>query len=209
MSQKQKSGGLDIFRIIAALLVISIHTSPFSGISENLDFFVTRIVARVAVPFFFMVTGQYILSDFYNQNRKNKTDASKIWNYIKKLFFMYIISIIIYIPIGIYAGHYRGLDLLGALKILLFDGTFYHLWYFPACIIGVLLVYGMSRWLDIGMMTEIAVWARSQVEWDLEDCRSNGSLWRRSKQTYRRAGKTPGNRLQDGSETGVSHNQYA
>ena len=31
----------------------------------------------------------------------------------------------------------------------------------------------------------------------------------RSKQTYRRAGKTPGNRLQDGSETGVSHNQYA
>gem|GEM_PF-5332883 len=66
MSQKQKSGGLDIFRIIAALLVISIHTSPFSGISENLDFFMTRIVARVAVPFFFMVTGQYILSDFYN-----------------------------------------------------------------------------------------------------------------------------------------------
>ena len=53
MSQKQKSGGLDIFRIIAALLVISIHTSPFSGISENFDFFVTRIVARVAVPFFF------------------------------------------------------------------------------------------------------------------------------------------------------------
>lgn len=157
MSQKQKSGGLDIFRIIAALLVISIHTSPFSGISENLDFFVTRIVARVAVPFFFMVTGQYILSDFYNQNRKNKPDASKIWNYIKKLFFMYIISIIIYIPIGIYAGHYRGLDLLGAPKMLLFDGTFYHLWYFPACIIGVLLVYGMSRWLDIGMMTAIAV----------------------------------------------------
>lgn len=157
MSQKQKSGGLDIFRIIAALLVISIHTSPFSGISENLDFFVTRIVARVAVPFFFMVTGQYILSDFYNQNRKKKPDASKIWNYIKKLFFMYIISIIIYIPIGIYAGHYRGLDLFGALKMLLFDGTFYHLWYFPACIIGVLLVYGMSRWLDIGMMTAIAV----------------------------------------------------
>lgn len=70
---------------------------------------------------------------------------------------MYIISIIIYIPIGIYAGHYRGLDLFGALKMLLFDGTFYHLWYFPACIIGVLLVYGMSRWLDIGMMTAIAV----------------------------------------------------
>ena len=145
MSQKQKSGGLDIFRIIAALLVISIHTSPFSGISENLDFFVTRIVARVAVPFFFMVTGQYILSDFYNQNRKNKPDASKIWNYIKKLFFMYIISIIIYIPIGIYAGHYRGLDLLGALKMLLFDGTFYHLWYFPACIIGVNVILSRAN----------------------------------------------------------------
>ena len=38
-----------LFRIVAALLVISIHISPFAGINENLDFFATRIFARVGI----------------------------------------------------------------------------------------------------------------------------------------------------------------
>lgn len=157
MAQRQKSGGLDIFRIVAALLVISIHTSPFAGINENLDFFVTRIFARVAVPFFFMVTGQYVLSEFgAHKENGGASDSSKVWRYLKKAAILYGISIIIYIPIGVYAGHYKELGLYGVLRMLVFDGTFYHLWYFPACIVGVLLVYGMSRCLDIRKMTWVA-----------------------------------------------------
>lgn len=29
--------------------------------------------------------------------------------------------------------------------MLIFDGTFYHLWYFPACMLGMVIVWGCSR----------------------------------------------------------------
>ena len=40
--------------------------------------------------------------------------------------------------------------------MLVFDGTFYHLWYFPACILGILLVYGLSRFLDLKGVTIVS-----------------------------------------------------
>lgn len=43
--------GIDYFRFIAALLIIAIHTSPLGSFSETGDFMLTRIIARVAVPF--------------------------------------------------------------------------------------------------------------------------------------------------------------
>ena len=47
-----KLGGLDIFRVAAAALVVAIHTSPLADVSAGADFFLTRILARTAVPFF-------------------------------------------------------------------------------------------------------------------------------------------------------------
>ena len=64
MHSRANYGGLDHFRMIAALLVIAIHTSPLASFSEGADFFLTRVLARVAVPFFLMVTGQFIVSGF-------------------------------------------------------------------------------------------------------------------------------------------------
>ena len=54
-----KQGGLDRYRLIAAFLVIAIHTSPLLSVNENADFFLTRIFARMAVPLFLMITGRY------------------------------------------------------------------------------------------------------------------------------------------------------
>ena len=61
MQDKKQLGGLDYFRIAAACLVIAIHTAPMSSFSNEADFILTGIIARVAVPFFFMVTGQFLL----------------------------------------------------------------------------------------------------------------------------------------------------
>lgn len=43
---------IDCFRIIAAILVVTIHTSPLDTISPTLDFYLTRGLGRIAVPFF-------------------------------------------------------------------------------------------------------------------------------------------------------------
>ncbi|MBD5393346.1 MAG: serine racemase VanT catalytic subunit [Lachnospiraceae bacterium] len=149
METKQNYGILDNFRVAAALLVIAIHTSPLMSFSVDADFFLTRILARIAVPFFLMVTGQFVMSDYLFNKKGRNCSSKKLWSYIKKTAIFYGISIAIYIPVGIYAGHYKDMTGAAVVRELLFDGTFYHLWYFPACIMGVLLVYLMSTFMSL------------------------------------------------------------
>ena len=54
---------LEYFRLAAAFLVGAIHCSPLTSFSGTADFVLTRAAARVAVPFFFMVTGHFVLGD--------------------------------------------------------------------------------------------------------------------------------------------------
>lgn len=153
MGEQQKYHGLDGFRLIAAMLVIANHTSPLGSFHLGADFFLTRILARVAVPFFFMVSGHFVVAELI-QNRQ--TASHRLLRYLKKLCLFYAVSVLLYLPVGIYAGHYQELTLSGALRMLLFDGTFYHLWYFPACILGTLLIYGLSRFMSLPAMTAAA-----------------------------------------------------
>ena len=157
MKTKETQAGIDFFRIPAALLVVAIHTSPLTTWSEGADFFLTRVLARIAVPFFFMVTGQFVLADYLwgGQNRQQsmvqggEKGLHRILRYLRKILILYGISIVLYLPVGIYAGHYQELTFGKVLKMLLFDGTFYHLWFFPACIEGLLLVCLLRRFLKV------------------------------------------------------------
>lgn len=154
MNRKTTYGGLDAFRIAAAVLVIAIHTSPLASFSANADFFFTRVLARVAVPFFLVVTGHFVLSDVL---RRKPGASQRLKSCMKKLLLLYGGSIVLYIPLGIYAGHYSGVGLPALLRMLVFDGTFYHLWYFPACLLGLLLVALLSSKLKARTVAIIAV----------------------------------------------------
>lgn len=137
MGDRKNYGGLDYFKLIAAFLIVSIHTSPLTGISFNADYLLTRVIARIAVPFFLMVTGFFILPDYLFSPNRNK---SVIICFVKNTLIFYAGAILLYLPIGFYAGLYRNLTFLDFFRLLVFDGTFYHLWYLPACISGVLLL---------------------------------------------------------------------
>lgn len=145
MTERKNAGGLDAFKLISAFLVIAIHTSPLASIQAEADFFLTRILARTAVPFFLTVTGYFVLSDYYFDRRS----MYRVWKYLKKLVSLYAVSILIYLPAGLYAGHYDALDLPSLFRMLVFDGSFYHLWYFPACMLGLLLVCLLRRLLSV------------------------------------------------------------
>lgn len=138
-------GGLDSFRLAAAMLVAAIHTSPLACVSESADYFLTGILARIAVPFFFMVTGQFVIADLLSP--ENASAGHQTTSYLKKVCMLYGIAILIYIPAGLYAGHYQNLSFYDVVRMLFFDGSFYHLWYFPACITGTLLIYFLSRFM--------------------------------------------------------------
>lgn len=153
-TQAQKNyGGLDLFRMAAALLVAAIHTSPLASVNSSADFFFTRVLARISVPFFFMVTGHFVLSAVFFQMNSG---TSRLKKHLLRLSVLYAASILLYLPLGIYAGHYKNLTPGNALRMLIFDGTFYHLWYFPACILGMSIIYVLSRFLNLRDVTFIS-----------------------------------------------------
>lgn len=158
MRTKPNYGWLDRFRIIAALAVIAIHTSPLATFHEGADFFLTRVLARIAVPFFFMVTGHFVVAGFLPSGKAAPSTKSMVRfrKFLAKTSMLYLFCIILYLPVGIYAGHYEDISVGVLLRMLFFDGTFYHLWYFPACIMGVALVYLLSRFLSLGAMTAVS-----------------------------------------------------
>ena len=158
MRTKPNYGWLDRFRIIAALAVIAIHTSPLATFHEGADFFLTRVLARIAVPFFFMVTGHFVVAGFLPSGKAAPSTKSMVRfrKFLAKTSMLYLFCIILYLPVGIYAGHYEDMSVGALLRMLFFDGTFYHLWYFPACIMGVALVYLLSRFLSLGAMTAVS-----------------------------------------------------
>lgn len=129
---------IDYMKFIAAFLVVAIHVSPLSGINENGDFILTRIIARIAVPFFFMVSGYYVLPD----SKKHNGRAVK---FLKKTGILYLTAVILYLPVNVYTGYFKELKAGKVLKDIFFDGTFYHLWYLPAVMLGILLCLFLIR----------------------------------------------------------------
>lgn len=130
---------IDICRIVASLFVVAIHIAPLSSFSERADYFLTYCIGRIAVPFFLIVTGYFILGlgpleqNFY-----------KVRKSIYHLGRIYVFVTFLYLPINFYSGNLPK-SLGEALKQIFFDGTFYHLWYLPAVILGILIVYFLLR----------------------------------------------------------------
>ena len=77
-TQAVNYAGIDDFRILAAVMVIAIHTAPFSGVSQSLDFLLTYCVGRVAVPFFLMTTGFFVLGSWLSTEFMTVTSLSII-----------------------------------------------------------------------------------------------------------------------------------
>jgi serine/alanine racemase len=143
MNNGKSYTGIDFFRIAAAFLIIVIHTSPLSSYSEIGDFILTRITGRIAVPFFFMVSGFFLISR-YSRN------SDKLKAFIKNAVLIYGVAIVVYIPLNIYNGYFAMENLLpNIIKDILFDGTLYHLWYLPASITGAAIAWLFTRKLGL------------------------------------------------------------
>lgn len=133
MSRRTALPALDWFRLAAAFLVVCNHTSPLDSLSQGADLWLTRVLARVAVPFFLMVSGYFLA-------QKDWTGTGKL---IRKSLCVYIGAVVLYLPLNWYSGSFSSLG--DFLKSLLVDGTMYHLWYFPAVILGAAIARNLAR----------------------------------------------------------------
>ncbi|MFQ7800649.1 MAG: acyltransferase family protein [Coprobacillus cateniformis] len=132
---------IDIMRIIASILVIGIHTYPFLQISPSLDFITTHIIGRIAVPFFFMTTAFFLFEH-------GEPTLQRLKKTLNQLGIIYLICIFIYIPIQIYNNTLIQ-SVPNLIQDIFMDGTFYHLWYLPATLIGISLVYIIYKYCSL------------------------------------------------------------
>lgn len=127
---KKSHAVLDGFRLVAAALVVAIHTSPLVCFGADADFLLTRVLGRLAVPFFLMVTGCFLL------------ERGGVRRFLTKTLGLYAAVILLYLPLNFYAGGFPASQWPSK---LLLEGTFYHLWYLPAVLLGVPLAFFLHR----------------------------------------------------------------
>lgn len=150
---------MDILKYISSILIIILHLRPFLNFSNELDLAFNNIITRICVPIFFIITGYFVA-------KKEKNNPNYIKDYIRKTIPLYLIWSLIYIPIIIatviqylpaisnYISQfnlplYYLIPLLiiaipiAIIMTLLYTGTYYHLWYFPAIICSLLV---LKKW---------------------------------------------------------------
>lgn len=131
-----KKINLDHVRLILSFFIIAIHTYPLSFLGDFQDYLFTRIIFRIAVPLYLMITGYYIL-------KKSLKQKEVLINYFKKISIIYLYSIIIYSIFLI--KNFSNWQVF--LRDIFFTGPFYHLWYFPALILGIITTYYIIKYI--------------------------------------------------------------
>lgn len=130
--------GVDLCKFLCSLLVVAIHVNPLTSVHWLLNYGVVNYIAPIAVPFFFTVTGFFLVQ---------KSDTQAIMKTIGKMLKLYLLWTIIYAPIAILQdmdGHTGfaafGGACLTVLKNFFCTGSYGHLWYLNATIVALLLI---------------------------------------------------------------------
>ena len=134
---------IDLLKLVAAFFVICIHTNTtakIDGFEQGSFSFIIDNIARFAVPFFFITSGYLI-------NFKNNT---KLYKRLAIIFVTYLLWCGVFIlirryndlnyPVFVFAEDHSLNTTINRIYKLFVFGYERHLWFFPAYIIGVLLV---------------------------------------------------------------------
>lgn len=131
---QERNISLDYFKLLLALLVITIHLRPYSDSAKN---FIGDGIARIAVPCFFVINGYFLASIINNKH--------KFSSYIKKLTTVYIVWMIVYS--GFYIERFFDINSVSDFfekSIILLTG-YWHIWYIAALIMSSLLLYNIKN----------------------------------------------------------------
>ena len=134
---------LNIMKFIMAVFVMVVHFSPFKTIHPVLHFVSIHGFTRIAVPFFFLSSG-FLLSE------RGIIPPQRLKKTLIKLIKLYLFWTLLYSPLIVLqlintpsTQHW----LITLNRNLFFEGSFIHLWYFVASIIGLIIVTTLQRFL--------------------------------------------------------------
>lgn len=124
---------LNVIKFIAAILVVMIHSMALKSVSEDLWIVSSLGLCRIAVPFFFIISGYF----FYNLNSIEER-INKIKKYTVFYFKALIIESVLLIPFILMVIKNAGIVIF--LKNLIFIGVTGSLWYISSMVIGLLFI---------------------------------------------------------------------
>lgn len=140
-TMKKQYNGLDLLKFVMALMVVMIHVKP-NGHSEILKDVFNPFVS-IAVPMFFVISSALLFSKLYSMR------GGGVLKYIKRIGILYlswlVIDIWYIIARKTYFDMSFGHGILEFVKDLIFGTTFPGSWYLSASVMGVLIVYSLSR----------------------------------------------------------------
>lgn len=134
---KKTNYSLDLLKFVCAILIVASHTLPIFK-TDILNLYYGQWFFRFCVPVFFLSSG------FYFQ----KMDDSRRLSYIKRIFLIYIASMVLYLPI--YIKNHQFVDLRGVIYFLreLVLG-YWHLWYLSALFFALLMNYVLEKHISL------------------------------------------------------------
>ena len=130
---------IDFFKWMASLMIISIHASLFSDLSDCLYFFTVQIAARMAVPYFAITSGYLIASKVNSQSIIGGTSERRFYySHWIKMIRIYLGCTAVYlvysIPSWIATGWFSPWAFVDYFIATAIRGSHYHLWYLLSAI---------------------------------------------------------------------------
>lgn len=142
---KGRNNSIDFFRYISALLVVAIHTNPATEINPYLGYFCSQILPRIAVPFFFCVSGYFYIEKLNKVTEKRemvKIFRTTFLSYLK----IYVFWSIVYLVCDYKQYFYEGVSVKGIIVGIILNffvyGSYYHLWYFIGVFFSLIIITG-------------------------------------------------------------------
>ncbi|MEC5387831.1 acyltransferase [Uliginosibacterium sp. H3] len=131
MHTESRNHSLDATRLLAALCVVGLHVGTIDTVSQAWN--LVRIEMRWAVPFFFILTGLHLGSDL-------SLIPTRIALLVPRLIRMLVAASLLFLPVLIISRGFAG----ALQEVFSFDflrsGSYFHLWFISALIIGLLLL---------------------------------------------------------------------
>lgn len=154
---KKQYAMIDIAKYISAILVVCIHTYPLFEISETTNLFFIQTICRMAVPFFFVTSGFFF---FRKEFIDKEASFDHLLRFERRLLKIYAIWTVIYLPYTIMdyvRSGFRFYHIFSYLRDVILNGSYYHLWFLPALMLGTFIVWWMNMQFSTKRTIQVCV----------------------------------------------------
>ncbi|WML25157.1 acyltransferase [Neobacillus sp. OS1-33] len=161
MTSVKNNNAVDVMKFICAILVVIIHAPPLLSYNEIANFILVEIIARIAVPFFFVCAGYFFFNKINLKNGKVEMNISRLKNYILHLINLYIFWTLFYliwwIPLWYHSGFLTLANIKGYVLSIFLTGSYFHMWYIVSLIYGMIFSFLLLRYIRVKLVIAIAV----------------------------------------------------